>query len=300
MKTADPFQLARFDGRDMAGNAAVQAVDAFRRNGVIVIDNAFSADELAPLQRELRLLSDIVPCADKQSPRRVLPPVWLTVHGHGGKLANVARAFKKPFITDFCGAFYGGPWNLVDVLNIESPQAPDPIIGWHADRTAPSVYRPDPWGRRIKFHCYLNDVSRRNGAFAYAPGTHRMMGEIKTTIASGAVPEAVLWSAEDIFGCIDAGRENLPDTVLETAAGVRAVIESDGPDYDIEGGPGTMIVFDELGVHTARAVAEGHRSVLRFSMFDRARFHREASFLTRIKRAVVRAAMPGSPAARMV
>ncbi|MHC8508137.1 MAG: phytanoyl-CoA dioxygenase family protein [Rhodospirillales bacterium] len=300
MKTADLFQLARFDSRDMAGNGAVQAVEAFRRDGVIVIDNAFSADELTPLRRELKHLADIVPCADKQSPRRGLPPVWLAVHGHGGKLANVARAFKKPFITDFCGAFYGGSWDLVDILNIESPQAPDPIIGWHADCSAPSVYRPDPWGRRIKFHCYLNDVSRRNGAFAYAPGTHRMMGEIKTTIASGAVPEAVLWTAEDIFGCIDAGRENLPDTVLETAADVRAVIESGGPDYDIEGGPGTVIVFDELGVHTANAVAEGHRSVLRFAMIDRARYRRAAAPLTRIKRAVVRTAMPGSPAAGLV
>ncbi|MHC8508116.1 MAG: hypothetical protein ACYYKD_01760, partial [Rhodospirillales bacterium] len=68
----------RFDACALAGGVA-QAVEAFRRDGVIVIDNAFSADELTPLRRELRLLSDIAPCADKQSPRRGLPPVWLAV-----------------------------------------------------------------------------------------------------------------------------------------------------------------------------------------------------------------------------
>jgi|GEM_PF-2052219 len=279
----------------LSAEAMFEAAETLHTHGVVVIQNALRGNDLNNVNKELASLSRIVPNGDPHSPRRAIPPVWLAAHGHGQAVRHVAQTFNNSCIRDLADSYYQEPWSLYDILSIESVPSEAPIIGWHADCMSPDLFLNDPAYRRIKFHIYLNDVRTENGAFAYIPGSHRCLQELKQKMGSGMLPVAHLSDFDKVIEYIEVNKSNLSTDTIAMAAWTKESIMSSTswvPNFEIEGTPGTIIVFDETGLHAANSVRFGHRSVLRLGLMDNKRFRQSTSFMTRFKRACLKKLTP--------
>jgi hypothetical protein len=137
--------------------------------------------------------------------------------------------FGSTFMEEILKSYYaphGYKLNDDIFITYEKP-CPKPILPWHFDRI-----------QSLKFYIYLNDVTKNNGAFEYAPGTHNE-GHYRANyhLATGVSPQRI--------------PNDIPkDEILNPVV--------------IEGKAGDLIIFDSDGFHCGGVVGQGsERMVMR-------------------------------------
>lgn len=254
-------------------------LEALRRDGIVLKPAFFSAQEAALIRStSLRLRPLSRPHAKPSRMWLLLSPsyaFWKCLRPALRRdivfLSDVAleRGFR-----DFARRYYAQDVHLDHIISIESPRSDEAITAWHTDANfkADDLRPPDRF--TLKFFIYLNDVDASNGAFSYARGTHRLVTalregffrrrlshfwtgrfpDIKTGLKSA---DAVKWVRET------AGQDALD--AFENAAS-RTGDGEKGSDKDYLCGPaGTLVIFDDRGIHRGGIPREKERSILRYN-----------------------------------
>lgn len=214
-----------------------------------MIPDALPAELIEPVRRELATLG---PGPGGRTASAY--PLNLARHGRLAALRTVGQVMGRDAIRRARAELVPRGWTVSDVLGIESGLAPKPVTPWHADASKPAQQH------RIKFYWYLNDVGADNGAFGYVPGSHKLTEHVRH--ATNAKIQNY-----DEFRAVWRERGLPPDlAALRTEIETHIVSNAESDDrYTVAAKAGTLIVFDERGLHRGGIVSQGHRSVLRVS-----------------------------------
>lgn len=112
-----------------------------------------------------------------------------------GLLQLFYETFSRPLFMDTCLEYLAGLGcrdAFVNCILIHKEQAhPQPVTLWHADQATENRLS-------FKFMVYLEDCTVENGAFSYAPGTHRVVHEVITRARAEGLPDLKAHSFEQI------------------------------------------------------------------------------------------------------
>jgi len=204
---------------------------------------------------------------------------------------------------NFSSAYLGGSVRLSLLLSIESPISDQPITPWHTDANSPDESQIMPADHvTLKFFIYLNDIDSNNGAFAYLPGSHRLLIAIRELIYTGRIPFRKTYSFDQIrAACLDHRiRTNLSFTQQEIDAFFAAsdLLTANPADakYDLVGSAGTLLVFDDRGFHRGGTPRTSTRSILRYNYIRTEYWRPDLSPVGRAVNLAARAFLPRSVA----
>jgi len=170
----------------------------------------------------------------------------------------LAELLRQSFLADVARRYLGAGWYLETVVADYKLQNVQPITAWHSD---------DPAGLRgtcLKFMFYLNDVTAENGAFAFVPKSHRLIGRLARAIGASAASQKALYDYADMrktakeIGAFDAVLSESEFRTMDDA-----ITGAAGDAYSVAAKAGSVVVFDSNGVHRGGIVAHGTRSILR-------------------------------------
>jgi len=254
-------------------------LEAIKRDGIVKKDRFFSAgmiDQIA--ETTIRLRHHALP---HRKPARK----WILVSPLNALARNI-RSETRAGLSDLSGIalqcgfkefsslYLEGPAWLSHIMSIEYPASDEPITPWHTDDNSPSeanIYPPNFF--TLKFFIYLNDVDSTNGAFAYVRGSHRLVVAIRESIYRRRIPFCKTRDIADIRAACEnpqvahailktVSRQDIDDFMSATED---LSDESESPELDLIGPAGTLLVFDDRGMHRGGIPRGGHRSILRYN-----------------------------------
>lgn len=254
-------------------------LEALRSDGICLKTGFFSSDVIAVLREtSLRMRQNSL---EHRNPARR----WLLLSPSYALRKSVNRAFRDDLVylsnvaigsgfRELAAEYYGEAARLNHIMSIESPRSEDAITVWHTDANS----KPDnPLPSDVfilKCFIYLNDINISNGAFAYIRGSHKIVtaireGIFRKTIArckTGLIPELleVLASDEAREFLIKQFSGHELDEFSFALSEISEGRFTDGA-YSLSGPAGTLLVFDDRGVHRGGVPRDGHRSILRYN-----------------------------------
>lgn len=171
----------------------------------------------------------------------------------------------------FAQDFFGDQVHLDHILSIESPVSGAAITPWHTDSNHPKSH-PDFF--TLKFFIYLNDIEAGNGAFAYLRGTHTTLTRLRQGMFDGSIPYMPHSVVSEILTALK--HEDVKRYVLQVVTKAEldrqySVLERlndsepGSPDFDLSGNAGTLLIFDDRGVHRGGIPRTDSRSILRLN-----------------------------------
>lgn len=153
------------------------------------------------------------------------------------------------------------------------------ILPWHTDQAYSGFKKPEkkfnnPDDFYLKFFIYLTDVSSNNGCMSYIPKSHKIGYEIRKAIYNKEISYQPYWSLKDFRNIIKTNIEYFKQKIgveiiknfLDETKFEENMIMTDKYDYSAEAG--TMIIFDEGGVHRGSKPTLNDRMVIRY-LFQR-------------------------------
>jgi hypothetical protein len=232
----------------------VQTVDNLARQfseyGIVTIPDALPATLIQPVRLELASFG-----AAPGGRTATAYPLNLARRGKLSRLLMVASVLALPAVRRARAELVPHGWTVSDVIGIESAPSSAPVTSWHADASKPAQQH------RIKFYWYLNDVGPENGAFEYVPRSHHLVAHMRRVQAGAKM---------QVYGDFRAAWQDvaLPSDLATLRSEVDSHIHGDNHSddhYALAQPAGTLIVFDERGLHRGGIVTSGRRSVLRVS-----------------------------------
>lgn len=149
------------------------------------------------------------------------------------------------------------------------------ILPWHTDQAYGGHKKPDqkfynPDNFFLKFFIYLTNVSSNNGCMSYIPKTHKIAYEIRKGIYNKEISYQPYWSLKDFRNIVKDNQNFLNDKIggeiiknfLEETKFDDTMEITNKYDYDAEAG--TMIIFDEGGIHRGSKPTFNNRMVVRY------------------------------------
>lgn len=275
----------------MANYELNDVLQTFGRDGIVVLHDLFDADRVRALRAEGEALRDrfhdkygaTSPVKTRGGWRLDIPPVNLVRSGGAPMAREVGRAFSHPLIQDATNAILGDDWNVGALVfdyreptdeplpDVEFEKGYPPAYLWHADQGKPGL--SDPSVFTLRFQIYLNDTDFERGAMGYARGSHKLVRYLRRRffeIGMGDVNEAYV----DTHEALVAGYERLVQSGADISDDARAAFEkyiAEVPDWThadaktaCAGGAGTVLMFDDTGMHRGNMVNTDHRYVYRY------------------------------------
>ena len=260
--------MSEFDLTGDVSPETVQAiVETVKRDGFAFVRGFLTPDEVTSIRGEV---TEIWNRIDGEGMRRSVFPVNMVRTGLYRKLSTIGSVMSRIQPRRLADGFFAEPWLVSDLLSIETEPSADPITHWHADATGPGISDSEDF--RLKYHCYLNDVTSENGAFAYVAGTHNLMVALRRTEDDAKTAPRRLCAWSESLADYEESPSRLTveqrDLITEMKSHIASDYDSDGF-YDLEGPAGSAVIFDERGVHRGGTVARGHRSIMRYGMMSR-------------------------------
>jgi len=203
----------------------------------------------------------------------------------------------------FASLYLDEPVMLSHVMSMEHPVSTTPITPWHVDANPREMMPPNYF--TMKFFIYLNDVDSNNGAFAYLRGSHRLVLAIREGIHSRSIPYCKTYGIEDLkAACGDPvvrnqilnrlSQQDIDDFFAATEPIART---GDTDVYDLTGAAGTLVVFDDRGLHRGGIPRTAPRSVLRYNYICTRYWGEHLSWPRYTLNMAARALLPGTVAA---
>jgi len=152
------------------------------------------------------------------------------------------------------------------------------IIPWHTDQAYSGNKKPDikfnhPDKFYLKFFIYLTNVSSNNGCMSYIPGSHKIGYQIRKGIYNQDIPYQPYWRLKDFRKIVvkysDYFYKNLDKRIIENFLAKTNFDETgeESSKFDYDAQAGTMVIFDEGGVHRGSKPTLNDRMVIRY-LFD--------------------------------
>lgn len=246
-----------------------QVLALLERDGVVKLDGFLSQDTLADIRKELHAARDRKPAAAEPSSQRgpSLYPTSLLVRGRLGEIKEISRVMSSAVLQAIRQKVIGRSAYVTDIVGIDSLPVHKIVTQWHVDGTHSCI--SNPGDARIKLFFYLNDVTSRNGAFSYVAGSHKLLDSLHRGMHDGVIPPLAIRDLSTLREYCATNAPPLPADEQSLAEKIFASLDSDtapcGP-YSLEGPAGTLIIFDERGMHRGGDISEGERSILRISL----------------------------------
>lgn len=244
-------------------------VDALARDGVVKIDGFLAQDALKAVRAELETARASLRDVPSPPPQRgpSLYPTSMLVHGRLREISEISRVMTSPTLEAVRKFILGWDSYVSDIVGIESLPEHKIVTQWHVDGTLDCI--ANPGSARIKLFFYLNDVTSRNGAFSYVPGSQKLLDTLHRRMHDGELEAVSIRDLSTLREYFTDHSPELPEDLRKIADEMFSGISSDaapcGP-YSLEGPAGTLIVFDERGLHRGGDISEGQRSILRISL----------------------------------
>jgi hypothetical protein len=240
-------------------------LEAIRRDGFVVLERFFTGSELERLQadadwflanpqgwfelirREQTLMAKINPqCVPK---------------GQEEHVRQFQRVFSQPAFLETCLRYMERDAYVNCILIHKEQAGPKPVTLWHADQATE--------GRlSFKFMLYLNDCDALNGAFSYAPGSHRVVHEITEYANARGIDNLEVHGFERIRALAhEFGLRESIGILDELSRHIQGDYESDDH-YTLSAPRGSVVLFDTKGIHRGGVVSQGERYILRVHCFE--------------------------------
>lgn len=153
------------------------------------------------------------------------------------------------------------------------------VIPWHTDQAysgRKDVSEHDfvnPEKAAIKFFFYLTDVDSENGCLGYIPGSHKISFYLKRMILNKEIEYSPYWSLEDYRSLLQKNEvksiilKYLTEEEIDKFLNNSSFLTNNNKDtnlFDIEAPLGSLLIFDESGVHRGAALKKSDRLCLRY------------------------------------
>lgn len=192
--------------------------------------------------------------------RKILKKIFSKYELH--KIAKLALNSK---INEYHADYY---FSSVDPNNM--------VIPWHTDQAysgkkiITNFVNPDK--AAIKFFFYLTDVDSENGCLGYIPGSHKISYILKKLILENKISYSPYWSLYDYRNLIC--KQEIKEKIIKYIDKNKIqnflknsnfiLTDKDIKNYDIHAKAGSLLIFDESGVHRASAIKKFERKCIRF------------------------------------
>jgi len=156
-----------------------------------------------------------------------------------------------------------------------SPISNKPVIQWHTDQAYSGkkivTKFVNPEKAALKFFFYLTDVDSQNGCLGYIPGSHIISFYLKKMIFEKKIEYSPYWSINDYRNLIKSDRvkskllEKIDEKIIDRFISDTEFVDSnkDSIKFDIKAKAGSLLIFDESGVHRGNAVTKLERKCIR-------------------------------------
>ncbi len=185
------------------------------------------------------------------------------------RLPRTIEIFHHQGIRAVCQNILGHGWYVAHIVLDYSDDDSRPIINWHVDNGERGKHDSDYFV--LKFQLYLDDSTAATGATAYAPGTHHLISFLRVRLREIKQNDFKIYSFHDVVDAWERVRDAgivAPQELVAAVDLIRAQIHSkDEPDAGAFSGhwpAGSMMIFNDNGLHWAGPVRGGHRFVVRF------------------------------------
>ena len=181
-------------------------------------------------------------------------------------LIDIAKIALNADISEYSADYYYSPINENEM-----------VIPWHTDQAysgAKVVNKfVDPNKAALKFFFYLTDVDSENGCLGYVPGSHLISYYLKKLILEKEIIYSPYWKLRDYRKLIstDSVKKKLLKFVdqekINNFLNFTSFIDENKPDtfeFDIPAKAGSVLIFDESGVHRGAAIKKIERKCVRF------------------------------------
>jgi hypothetical protein len=284
---------------------------ALEREGIVLLPGYFAADEIARVRETvLRIRPLSSPHAKPERRWLLTSPLYAFRKCVGGglreELVYLSGIARDKGFREFAGRYYRQPVHLDHVMSIETPAGPDAITPWHTDANSPAEAQKPADRFTLKFFIYMNDVAESNGAFSYVPRTHRLVTALREGMFAGEIPHHWTGRFPDLNEILADRRTadwlagKLGAETIESyrrAAAATKDGERGARDYFCEGPAGTLVIFDDRGLHRGGIPRSGVRSILRYNYLPSRYWREQFSPLRRALNAALTAFLPAPVAA---
>ena len=245
-------------------------IQKLRDDGILVIADFLDELEIRRTRAECDFLRTQEAVIDRPGASKVgFSTPRIVKCGLINRARMLGKIAKNKRMAETATEYFGEPstiCNVASIINTPSQDFYDPEQ-WHCDASQVSTNRADI--RTLKFHIYLNDVDRSNGAFAYVPRTHSLVAEVRQRMTADELPRKPIFVVQDMLDLQTELQDVLSKTGLEILRDLREVF-SGGADvvdkFYICGKAGTAIVFDDFGIHKGGEVEQGERVLVRYDL----------------------------------
>lgn len=260
----------------MSSSLATSDLEMIRRQGICLKPGFFSNDEVRTMSASAMLLRDYSVSHSIDARRWILvsplDAIRKSFKPKGFRaLTQLSHVSRTCRFREFASEYLNGDVHLDHVMSIESPPSSEAITPWHTDANSDDEHE-DFFS--LKFFIYMNDISPENGAFAYLRGSHRAVTIVRRGIFRKEIPFVRTASPHELIEALAREevrtyvvQEMLPTEVEHLLAQLR-LLRDDAPgdaSHDLSGPTGTLLVFDDRGVHRGGVPTRGHRSILRYN-----------------------------------
>ena len=265
-----------------------------RQDGYAKLDGFLSPVVLEAVCLELDIARQSSDASENPPSQRgpSIYPTSLLVRGRLGEIKEISRVLSSPVLQAIRQRVIGRSGYVTDVVGIDSLPIHKAVTQWHVDGTLSCINKPGD--ARIKLFFYLNDVTSRNGAFSYVAGSHKILDSLHRGMHDGVIPPLAIRDLSTLREYCAINAPPLPADQQLLAERIFASLDSDtapcGP-YSLEGPAGTLIIFDERGMHRGGDISEGRRSILRISLKQET-FRSPSEFLRTVVRKLARIVLP--------
>jgi len=278
-------------------------IEEIRKDGICLKARFFSLDDVRELYKTAMRMREYSISNSKEARRWILvSPVDVlrkSIKPHGySDIKFLSKVALGSNFRGFATSYMSGAVHLDHILSIESPRSPKAITAWHTDANSEGLHENF---FTLKFFIYLNDISVKNGAFAYLRGSHRLVTKLRQGINRKVIPYFRTESPRDVLEACESPTVNsylkneLSDAELNGLCSQLATLRDDQPgdsSYDLTAPAGTLLVFDDRGVHRGGIPTDGHRSILRYCyVLDE---YNEMGYRRQIVNRLAKQILPGS------
>jgi hypothetical protein len=236
-----------------------------RKNGFILMKEFVSGDILDRLESEAKwFLNNSRTWFDHESNESGTYALISPTHipdDEQGKLGTISEFFSRAMFVDTCREYLHRD-AYVDkiVVHKEAPRN-QPVTEWHADQQKLGL-------QSFKFMLYFTDVTERNGAFSYVPGSHSIVKTVTNRAQTCGIPNMQAHNFEQIKSlAVQLKLDDCITSLRDISTHIRGDYDSDNF-YSISAPRGSIIMFDTKGIHRGGVVAEGERLIMRLHCFE--------------------------------
>lgn len=249
-------------------------IDTLKRDGICLKSAFFSHETVDVLRTASLTLREFAPVPKRPSRRWILRSpvdgIRKSLNSDSRRaIYQISRVIGDSGFRRSSELFFRAPVELDHIMSIESPVSDEPITKWHTDSNSRSDH-PDSF--TLKFFIYLNSIDESNGAFAYVRGTQSIVTVIRQGIFEGRVEYVPTGSVAELLTAVSDSavskylNEHVSECDLELfRQNLLELNDQQAGDrrHDLVGPAGTLLVFDDRGVHRGGVPRVGPRSILR-------------------------------------